>query len=432
VTRSVGESETLVYAPGGELLYRQVGEKFTFYVGEYATVTAKGAAGCGASCVPQASTVEVDAHVVFAGTRIASVKPSRTLYYYRTRLGTVVATSLGGGVAGAGYRYTPYGEVELTVNESDLTRSELGYTNALRLTGSLLYLKSRVYDAEARVFIQPDTVDRLRYAYVMGDPANLSDPTGLFPDVSVPPGPLRDAMLDSAARQAKRDAEARQALLAAEAKSNEEQTNKEGAKRKKDAIALRNEQEKVEKEVKEEKKRQEALEMAKKQATIVFGTTKRDAAGEVGQLSGDKYGSATLTFWDGKEWHYEGYDARSGSFMANDTYFYNPLNPGEYKADWTSLKNRSQGTPGSNPSMYDEVGFGYSIELKVVNAPGPTQTDLRIHPDGGQTASGTYAANNGTAACIGINTKDSQRFLMDLGLAVSASGNPSIRVVVLP
>ncbi len=143
VARTAGESETLTYAPGGELLSRQVGEKFTFYVGEYATVTASGTAGCGASCVPQASTVEVDAHVVFAGTRIASVKPSRTLYYYRTRLGTVVATSLGGGVAGAGYRYTAYGEVELSVNETAATRSELGYTNALRLTGSLLYLLAK-------------------------------------------------------------------------------------------------------------------------------------------------------------------------------------------------------------------------------------------------------------------------------------------------
>jgi RHS repeat-associated protein len=192
VTRISGESESLSYGPGGELIARQIGERFAFYVGEYATVTAWGTPGCGAACAPQAGTVEVDAHVVFAGTRIASVKPSRTLYYYRTRLGTVVATGLGGGVPGAGYRYTPYGEVELTVNETEATRSELGYTNALRLTGSLLHLKNRVYDAEGRVFLQADTVDRLRYAYVTGDPVNLSDPTGLEADVSVPPGPVQD------------------------------------------------------------------------------------------------------------------------------------------------------------------------------------------------------------------------------------------------
>ena len=220
VTRTSGESETLVYAPGGELLYRQVGEKFTFYVGEYATVTASGIPGCGASCTPQAATVEVDAHVVFAGTRIASVKPSRTLYYYRTRLGTVVATSYrdaaGGSYFGAGYRYTPYGEVELNVNESDLSRSELGYTNALRLTGSLLYLKNRVYDAEARVFIQPDSVDRLRYAYVAGDPVNASDPTGLLWEVnSMPPGALAQAAMERTESILHSEQDAREAIAAA-------------------------------------------------------------------------------------------------------------------------------------------------------------------------------------------------------------------------
>jgi RHS repeat-associated protein len=179
VTRTNGESESLYYAPGGELLYRQIGERFVFYVGEYATVTPSGTPGCGSTCTPQVSTVEVDNHVIFAGTRVASIKPARTLYYFRTRLGSVVATTMGGGDPGAGYRYGPYGVVELGVNETDLTRSELGYSNALRLTGALIYLKSRVYDAESRTFLQADSVDRLRYAYVNGDPVNLSDPEGL-------------------------------------------------------------------------------------------------------------------------------------------------------------------------------------------------------------------------------------------------------------
>jgi RHS repeat-associated protein len=126
--------------------------------------------------------VEVDNHVVFAGTRIASVKPSRSLYYYRTRLGTVVATSLGGGLPGAAYRYTAYGKLELSLNDVEgWTRSELGYTNALKLSGGLIYLKARVYDPATRTFMQADSVDRLRYAYVTGDPVNLADPTGLLP-----------------------------------------------------------------------------------------------------------------------------------------------------------------------------------------------------------------------------------------------------------
>jgi RHS repeat-associated protein len=182
VTRNGAEAERLTYGPTGELVSRQVGSKFTFYVGEYMSITASGQAGCsGAGCVPQQGTVEVDDHVLLAGTRIVSVRPSRTLYYYRSRLGTVVATSTAGGVLGAQYRFDPYGKVQVALNETATTASELGYTNGLRLSGSLIYLKARVYDAEARVFLQADSVDRYRYAYVWGDPVNLSDPTGLAP-----------------------------------------------------------------------------------------------------------------------------------------------------------------------------------------------------------------------------------------------------------
>jgi RHS repeat-associated protein len=101
----------------------------------------------------------------------------------------VIATSLGGGAMGAMYRHDPYGKLELATGETSATSSELGYTNALRLSGGLLYLKNRVYDTEARVFVQPDTVDRLRYAYVQGDPVNFSDPSGLEPMDSGSPQP---------------------------------------------------------------------------------------------------------------------------------------------------------------------------------------------------------------------------------------------------
>ena len=81
---------------------------------------------------------------------------------------------------GARYRYSPYGKLEAKDNDTPDTRSELGYTDALSLTGDLVYLKARVYDAGLKRFIQAESVDRLRYAYVWGDPANLSDSTGLM------------------------------------------------------------------------------------------------------------------------------------------------------------------------------------------------------------------------------------------------------------
>jgi len=178
--------ETLYYGPSGELMAKQAGTSWTFWVGEYATVTATIPGGCTPGpCA--ATSIAVDAHVIFAGTRIASAgtpagtTAARTLYYYRSRLGSVVATSLRGGALGTIYRYTPYGAVAYTAaSETAATRSELGYTNALRLSGSLLHLKTRVYDPETRIFLQVDSVDRQRYAYVRGDPANYTDPTGMM------------------------------------------------------------------------------------------------------------------------------------------------------------------------------------------------------------------------------------------------------------
>jgi RHS repeat-associated protein len=179
--------ETLYYGPSGELMAKQAGTSWTFWVGDYATVSATIPTSCGGSFPCPATSVTLDAHVIFAGTRIASAgtptgtTTARTLYYYRSRLGSVVATSLGGGVRGEVYRYTPYGAVAYpTGAEGAATRSELGYTNALRLSGNLLHLKTRVYDPEARIFLQVDSVDRHRYAYVGGDPANYSDPTGMM------------------------------------------------------------------------------------------------------------------------------------------------------------------------------------------------------------------------------------------------------------
>ena len=186
VTRAGVVAETLGYGPTGELLWRQVGSRYLFYVGEYATVRAPTQGNVTTPGAPvNGSALEVDAHVLWVGARIASVAVAglggRTLFYYRTRLGSVVATSVGGGVPGAMYRYTPYGMVDKASNETASTASDLGYTGALRLTGNLVYLRNRVYHAGLKVFLQPDSVDRLRYAYVAGDPANASDPTGLLP-----------------------------------------------------------------------------------------------------------------------------------------------------------------------------------------------------------------------------------------------------------
>jgi RHS repeat-associated protein len=93
------------------------------------------------------------------------------------------------GFMGARYRYTPYGQLDRTENVTATSDSELGYTGGLRLgyvagaaqQGSLLLLGARVYHAELKRWLVPDTVDGRRYTYAGGDPVNFVDPSGRAP-----------------------------------------------------------------------------------------------------------------------------------------------------------------------------------------------------------------------------------------------------------
>ncbi len=95
---------------------------------------------------------------------------------------------MNGGRVGVKYRYGPYRELDREEVVDAGGESELGYTGGLRLgwtpgsqVGSLLLLGARVYHAELRRWVQADTVEIARYAYVGGDPVNLVDPTGRAP-----------------------------------------------------------------------------------------------------------------------------------------------------------------------------------------------------------------------------------------------------------
>ena len=135
---SGASTELLEYGPGGELLFRKVARatgasKATWYIGPNATVTADVASTCtdSASCGASALTtypitVKAGVHVLLGGTRAATIRPpqpaattsayAEILYYHRDQQGSVVATSLrsGGvdGLAGAKFRYTPYGQLD--------------------------------------------------------------------------------------------------------------------------------------------------------------------------------------------------------------------------------------------------------------------------------------------------------------------------------
>ncbi len=190
VRRSSGLDEDLEYDPWGGLMFRKVGGKVTYYVGNLATVTGEVTPGCtGYGC--QATNVKVAVHALLGGTRIATVRApvagsaadpaGDVLYYHRDRLGSVVATTWTGGVVGARYRYLPYGQLDRVEGDEALYGSDLGFTGGLKLTGALLHLRARVYDTELKRFLQPDEAEIERYTYAGGDPVNLIDPNGTRP-----------------------------------------------------------------------------------------------------------------------------------------------------------------------------------------------------------------------------------------------------------
>jgi RHS repeat-associated protein len=184
VLRGGVQAEALVYGPFGQLLGRVSGTAVTYYLDGRATVTAAALAGCTApGCAIDPSTLKVDVHIR-AGPRVASVRLQggvlgRVLYYHRDRLGSVIATSLGGGSAGASYRFGSWGDTRVAQSDSGDSASERGFAGAIRLSGSLLVMGVRVYDSQLRQFLQPDALDPMMYTYVGGDPINRTDPTGL-------------------------------------------------------------------------------------------------------------------------------------------------------------------------------------------------------------------------------------------------------------
>lgn len=106
-------------------------------------------------------------------------------YLHRDRLGSVIATSAAGALAPATqWRYRPYGEVDVgPTGATELAlplgeQSERGYTDALKLSEGLLFMRARVYDPAQRRFVQADNVDLKRYTYTDGDPVNHTDPSG--------------------------------------------------------------------------------------------------------------------------------------------------------------------------------------------------------------------------------------------------------------
>lgn len=100
-------------------------------------------------------------------------------WLHADRQGSIIAWSDGAGAV-TRYRYGPYGEPD------SWGGSRFRYTGQMMLPEAQLYhYKARAYDPMLGRFLQPDPIgyqaDMNLYAYVKGDPTNLTDPDGRNP-----------------------------------------------------------------------------------------------------------------------------------------------------------------------------------------------------------------------------------------------------------
>lgn len=170
IDRASGLGETIAYDPFGSPVTRTVGASTVHYVGVYATVSIA------------SGVMAIDAHATVGGLRIASTRlgpNARTLFLFRDRLTSVVATVVNGGVPGARYSYSSHGAMEVRTGDEGDGASDIGFAGALRLSGDLLIMGARVYSPSLKMFMQPDPLQPHTYTYAGGDPVNRWDPTGL-------------------------------------------------------------------------------------------------------------------------------------------------------------------------------------------------------------------------------------------------------------
>ena len=110
--------------------------------------------------------------VVYEGSGTGNKK-----WLHQNAQGSTIAVTNASGLATESYRYDPYGK------PSSTTGVRFKYTGQIYLRAVGLYhYKARAYDPDTGRFLQTDPIgygDGLNiYAYVSGDPVNMTDPTG--------------------------------------------------------------------------------------------------------------------------------------------------------------------------------------------------------------------------------------------------------------
>jgi len=113
---------------------------------------------------------------------LAVAKGANVYYYHADGLGSVVALTDFSEATVEGYNYDTFGNVERFGNA---VQNTYGFTGReYDLETGLYYYRVRYYDPETGRFISKDPIgfaggDVNLYNYVLGDPINWGDPTGL-------------------------------------------------------------------------------------------------------------------------------------------------------------------------------------------------------------------------------------------------------------
>lgn len=180
-----GERWEFLYDAFGARVKKTHGEEETIYIGGvYERRTDAG----GRRHVFRVASPEGEvAQVVFAGP-----KDERTLYVHSDPLGSVGVVTDAAGKEVERLHYEPFGRrIEADgrapgVAKGDVKHGFAGHRHDDEL--GLIDMRGRLYDPNQRRFLTPDPLvtDPLwgqsynRYSYVMNDPVNLVDPTGLY------------------------------------------------------------------------------------------------------------------------------------------------------------------------------------------------------------------------------------------------------------
>ncbi|NCC50664.1 MAG: RHS repeat protein [Spartobacteria bacterium] len=122
--------------------------------------------------------------LVYAGEQVlARVASTGVRYYHFDDLGHTLATTDSGGAIIDVFAYTPYGKAEQHGGAEREPFTLSGRDGVVDVGEGLYRMAYRMYQADAARFLQSDPAGLLggfnMYAYVMGDPANQTDPLGL-------------------------------------------------------------------------------------------------------------------------------------------------------------------------------------------------------------------------------------------------------------